>query len=90
MNALKQAARKALMKEESAVTHVSDGGSDDVILVQSTKKSTEASARESARSALQHVEHAYMEMTKLIQDRSKEKGGKDWLDTMQDRLDMVL
>ena len=87
---MKLAARKALVKEEATVSHVSDGGSDDVILVDSTKKSSEYSARENARLALQHVEHAYMEMTKLVQDRSKAKEGNNWLDSMQDRLDMVI
>ena len=90
MHALKSAAKNALMKEESTPAPLSDGDSDDVVLVQQSEVSVGASARDSARCALQHLEHAYMEVTKSIQDHSKEKKDGEWLDSVQDRLDLVV
>ena len=72
------------------MTHLSDGESDDVILVHSSKGSIVETARVNARIALQHLEHAYVAITTILQDRSKEKEDAYWLDARQDRLDMVL
>ena len=89
MHALKVAAKKALVKEELTVKAPSDVGSDDVVFIPSSSASINNSQRQSARDALHHMEHAYVEMVKKIQDHANAKQDTEWLGTVQDRLDMV-
>ena len=82
---------------QKGASHVRDGtrnnqdlSPDNVALAPPSIASTENIARQNARDALQHMEHAHVEMSKMIHDHAQNaKKDAEWLETVQDRLDAV-